>query len=68
MKADDPKPEPGAETYHTSPVQSFTCRAIRVTPGMKLEPRLGRPRRTGLNGKKSPGAPRNPKDGKKRGQ
>lgn len=26
-----------------TPVQSFECRAIRVTPEMKLEPRRGRP-------------------------
>ena len=43
MSKSDLEPDPFDETYQLVPVQSFTCKAIRVVPGMQLAPRLGRP-------------------------
>jgi hypothetical protein len=42
----EPTPPPGDPcTKGLTPVQSFVSQAIRVQPGMPLEPRLGRPPR-----------------------
>jgi hypothetical protein len=39
-------PERSDETYQEFPVQTFTCKAIPIVPGMVLAPRLGRPNRS----------------------
>ena len=54
----DQEPDPFDETYQIVPVQSFTCKAIRVLSGTVLPPRFGRPdrRRNGM----LPGSNSNP--------
>ncbi len=74
MDTNIPDDDQTAETYQlgVTAVQAFTSPAIRVTPGMPLEPRLGRPARIraagsieGLNNEAIPLPPAEPQDGGK---
>lgn len=74
MNTDIPDDDQTGETYQVgvTVVQAFTVSAIPVTPGMALEPRLGRPARNrtadtleSLNNPAIPLPPAEPKDGGK---
>jgi hypothetical protein len=45
MNPSEKESDDTSETFQEYPLQTFTCKAIRVTPDMVLTPRLGRPDR-----------------------